>query len=415
MNNNKYTKWIAVLVLALAGGVLYKLPYLKYTYYDSLQAAMGISHTEFGILTSAFGIASMICYFLGGWVADRFQARKLLAFTFISYGLLGFYYATFPSYTMVLIIHVLMGAISGLTYWSVAIKAVRLLGDSSEQGKLFGFWEGGKGVSGTLVAFLTLAVFVRLGEGKIGMSGVIITYAAACIIAGVCLFFLIKDTKEIEKTANSAKDILLALKNPNAWLIGIIIFTSYHLHIGCNYLTPYLTEIFCMPVAVAAAVAMVRYYVLNFAGAPVGGILVDKVGSASKVLVICYSTVLVGLALFMILPGNPALVYLAVALMLGLVFINFAIRGIYFVPVDELKTPAETTGLLVGFASFIGFLPDTYFHTLIGKMFDSYPGMLGYKLLFGYMFVMIVIALIATIILLRKVKKIRSESVDNAA
>ena len=77
-------------------------------------------------------------YFVGGIVADKFSARKLLTFSFIVTGLLGLWFSTFPGFTTSRIIFVLMGISTIITYWSACVKATRMLGDSSEQGRLFG-------------------------------------------------------------------------------------------------------------------------------------------------------------------------------------------------------------------------------------------------------------------------------------
>lgn len=88
-----------------------------------------------------------ILYFPGGFLADKFSAKKLLSFSLISSGALGLYFATFPSYAMLLFIFAAWGVTTILTFWAASMKVIRMLGDKSEQGKLFGFNEGLSGIA----------------------------------------------------------------------------------------------------------------------------------------------------------------------------------------------------------------------------------------------------------------------------
>ncbi len=59
---------------------------------------------------STCGIAAMVCYFPGGWLADRLSVRKMLTFSFMATSLGGLYFSTFPSY---------LGAIGLHIYWGI--------------------------------------------------------------------------------------------------------------------------------------------------------------------------------------------------------------------------------------------------------------------------------------------------------
>lgn len=137
---------LVLLLLILAGGAIYELPYLRYYYYDALQAALGLNHTQYGTLMTAYGVTAMICYFPGGWLADKFSCKKLMVFALLATSALGFYFATFPSYLISLLIHILWGITTSLIFWAAMLKATRMAGGSEIQGKLFGILEGGRGL-----------------------------------------------------------------------------------------------------------------------------------------------------------------------------------------------------------------------------------------------------------------------------
>lgn len=81
--------------LCLSGGIIYLLPYLREVYYIPLQEALQLSNTQLGVLMSAFGVAAMISYFPGGWLADKISPRKLITISMLSTGMAGIYFATF--------------------------------------------------------------------------------------------------------------------------------------------------------------------------------------------------------------------------------------------------------------------------------------------------------------------------------
>ena len=380
--------WITLLILALAGGLVFKIPYLKYSYYDALVEALNVNDLQLGVLTSAFGMASMVCYFPGGWVADRFKAKHLLCFSFISQGILGLIYSRFPSYNIVLLIHIAYGAIVCLTYWSVAIKAVRLLSSGGDLGKMFGFWEGGKQISGLIISYTALAIFAKFSTAKLGMASILIIYSVILISVGILLQFLLKDVQSEEKTSLSLKALLTITKERDAWIFGLMVFSAYHFHIGMNLITPYLTREFGMTTAKASGISMFMLYAVGFLGASIAGIMVDKKGSTLKVLQNILVLAIMVLIAYIFLPVNPKLTYVIVGLWALAQFSNFAIRGIYFSTLSEMKISPEKTGIFIGFASFIGFIPDTYFHVVTGFLMEKYPGALGFKLCFIYMLIM---------------------------
>lgn len=402
--------WVTLLILALAGGLVYKLPYLKYTYYESLIEALDVTNIQLGVLVSSFGVASMVCYFPGGWIADRFSPKNLLSFSFVAMGALGFYYSTFPSYNQVLLIHILFGAVICLTYWSVAIKAVRLLSSGEDIGKMFGFWEGGKQISGFFISYLALAVFATFDEAKLGIRSLILIYSTVLVSVGILLFILLKNvnTEESNNQRNGVREVFGIVGDSKAWLIALMIFSAYHFHIGLNSVNPYLTSVFGLSVEMASGIANFVLYVVGFAGSALAGVMVDRIGSTLNVVKSMILLAIVTLIAFIITPTNSQFVILVIILWGVAQFANFAIRGIYFSTLNEINIPSDKTGLFIGFASFIGFIPDTFMHIMTGAILDKFPGALGYKIIFGYMLLMVAICLLT---IMKLVVKFKNESV----
>ena len=392
--SQSWKRWLTLAVLCMGAGMIYSIPYIQYTYYAPLQSALHATNQQVGNLLSTYGIIAMIAYFPGGWLADRFSAKKLLAFSFIATGLTGFYFATFPSYNVVMALFVIWGITTILTFWAALIKAVRMLGESSEQGRLYGLLEGGRGAITTVVGFLTLAIFTQLGSSALGFRGVIITYAAFLTLAGILTIFVFDEKKVDEKTGVTLIDILKVIKMPKVWLIALIIFCAYTITATSSYLVPYLSDVFKISVGLATALAIVRTNVMQLVGGPTFGFAADKMKSRPRLIIIGFVLMAVCLGLFILLPGNISLVGVAVTIMIVLAFIGFGMRGIYYSIIDDAKVPLAVTGAAAGLAAFIGYIPDTFVYNLIGGWLDKYKGQLGYQYMFTYMFVIALIGII---------------------
>lgn len=88
--NIKSKKIIVLILMMLALATIYVLPYLRYTFYIPLQEAMNLvgENKKYGMLTSIYGIANFLLYIPGGWMADRFDPKKLMVFSMVSTGAL---------------------------------------------------------------------------------------------------------------------------------------------------------------------------------------------------------------------------------------------------------------------------------------------------------------------------------------
>ena len=396
MSENKldWKKYLTIFIIASGTTVMYSLPYLKSTFYDPMRLALGLDHQQLGNLLSVYGILATILYFFGGFMADKFSAKKLMSFSLVSTGFLGFYFATFPSYTMLLIIFALWGITTIFTFWAASMKVIRMLGDESVQGKLFGLNEGLSGIAGVVVSFIGLYLFEIFADVTIGFKYVVWLYSGLSVLCGILIMFIVKEKKvEGEKSA-SLKELVSAVKMPKAWLIGLIIFSTYMVFSSLTYLSPYLSDVFKISMALISALSIIRTYAIKMGASPVAGILVDKVGSSLKVLNIGFIAVAVCELLFLLLPRSESLVMVAVLNMIVLSIVLFGFRGIYFATVAESKIPIEKTGAVIGIASFIGFCPDAFFYTLVGGWIDK--GEQGYTYMFILCLVCAVVGFIAS-------------------
>ncbi|MCR1955135.1 MFS transporter [Clostridioides mangenotii] len=395
-----------IFILAFGMTAMYSLPYMKSAFYDPMQQALSLSHTQIGNLLSTYGMVAMVSYFVGGWFADKFSVKKLITLSLVVSGLLGFYFATFPSYGMLVVIFVLWGFTTIMTFFPASVKVIRMLGDESEQGRLFGFYEGLSGIAGTVISFIGLYFFGKFAEITVGFKYVVWLYSISSIVCGIILYFLIDDVKDTEESNDgmSISSFLKVITMPKAWLLGLTIFSVYLVFSSLTYLSPYLSEVYVMPLTLVSALSIIRTYVIKMGASPITGIVTDKVGSSIKVLFVGFLFMAVSTAAFLFIPKSPSFMWIAVINMIILSVILFGARGIYFATVSESNIPIETTGAVVGFASFLGFSPDAFYYTVAGNWLDKY-GQTGYTYIFILSVVCAFIGIFATYTLMKMNKK----------
>ncbi|MFI5175366.1 MAG: nitrate/nitrite transporter [Terriglobia bacterium] len=379
-------RWLVMISLSLSGGIIFMLPFLREVYYIPLQQALHLSNTQLGLLSGVFGTTSIISYFPGGWVADRFSPRKLMTFSLAATGIAGLYFATFPSFAISILIHAIWGVSITLTFWSALIKGTRNWAPPTEQGRAFGILESGRGIAELASSTVFLAVFARLGGGNRGLSWVILLFSFTNILLALMTWLVMSDSVNngpedgLRKRKVGSQEVFRVLRMPVVWLISVVILTAYSAYWGSFYFTPYATDVFKMSVVFGGAIGVGKMY-LKPATALGAGFLADHTGIAKTVASALLILVLSFIA-FAFMPGSHWLVAVLVVNTAIASLAIFALRGIYFALLEEGGVPLAVTGTATGIVSVAGYTPDIFMPMVGGIMLDHYPGPPGYRLLF---------------------------------
>lgn len=382
--NNKKTsasqKYLVLVLMMISLSSIYILPYLRYSYFTPLQQAMGLldNATAYGSLVSVYGIMNVIFYLPGGIIADKFDAKKLLVFSMISSGALGLWMATWPGYTWLMVIHALWSVTTVLTFWSSSIKVVNMLSASDEQGKMFGLLEGGRGLVGLGVnaAFLAMfAYFASQADGDVkGITIVVVGVSILMILDGVALALLLPKTDNKVATNSSIMDSLKAMVKsftlPITWALAGIIFTCSAIGASASYYAPYLQGI-GMTVVMASTFAVLRGQIITTAAAPIAGFAAKKVGRSSFIMLIACIGFCITTVLMRVIPPGAGVLIILMVIMCFSTFFHASNRAVYWAIIDEGGTPKNMVGSVVGVASLVGYLPDTFIHTLFGGYLDK--------------------------------------------
>ena len=196
-SGNKTQRYLQLLLLVIAAGAIYPILYLRQVYQPTMLDVFHISESQLGYLYSMLGTIFLLSYLPSGWLADRIAPRLLISFSLVATGLLGLVYSTAPSFNLLLVIFGGWGLSTGLTFWAAVIKRVSMIAGADEQGRFFGFLDGGRGLIEAMLATIAITLFAWLTQTKgepaaVGFKIVVYMYAFLCIGLGV-LFALVKD------------------------------------------------------------------------------------------------------------------------------------------------------------------------------------------------------------------------------
>ncbi|QIB68093.1 MFS transporter [Aminipila butyrica] len=391
--------FLVILLIAASGSIIYGLPYFRYDYYDVYLETYHLTNTQMGFFGSILGVFGMISYLFGGFIADRFSIRTILSLSLIGTGIGGFFHLLPLNFTALACLYAFWGITSLFAFWPACVKAVRVLSDSDDQGKAFGWFEGGRGVAAAIMAPLAVVAFqigVKQMDDVTGMKYVIIFYSVLTVLCGLLVFFKMGNERMGAGERISFKDIGKVLRLPAVWIIGIVTFCNYVFTLSLYYFTPYSTGILGATVTFGAILAAVKRWISPVSNIG-GGYLADKVGTGNLLLV-SFLVMAAGTAGILLLPTNSSMLVVFVVLFLVIYFFYNVNYAMTWAMMDEGNIPAEYSGTAAGVISTVGYLPEIFCSLLAGALIDGYPGVTGFRYFFGFLIGMLLLGAIFVLV-----------------
>ncbi|WP_250436997.1 MFS transporter [Caballeronia sp. ATUFL_F2_KS9A] len=411
-------RYIQLALLVIAAGAIYPILYLRQVYQPTMLEVFHITEAQLGYLYSALGTIFLVCYLPSGWLADRVAPRLLISFSLIATGALGLWYSTAPSFASLIVIFGGWGLTTGLTFWAAIIKRVQTIAAADEQGRFFGFLDGGRGLIEALLATIAIGLFAWVtqtrGDSTVaGFRLVVYMYAFLCIGLGVVLG-LVRDPQGAQAAAaakrekrNVLRDLISLMKNPQLALLSAIVFCGYQVFWSTYSFSAYLHEKeIGQSVVLAGFITTLKLWMRPIGGIG-GGFLGDRF-SKTTVLIVALFSASAALIVLMAAPGISSHVLVAV-LVLFIGVMTYAIRGLYWSLLDQCKVPAETMGLAIGLVSVVGYSPDAVLPLINGYLTQNYPGVYGYQLYFGYIAFMSALGGVAAIMFKLRLRKLGAQ------
>ena len=379
------------LVLVLCSQFAFSVLAMKGALLPQMLELWQISKTQFGVLMSIYGIVHNIFYLALAWAQDRFSPRILIPVNMVLGGITTFFLGQTNDFATLCFLFVMLSLWCEGAFWPAILSSVRKSTSDSNQGKIFGLLEGGRGGIELLQNGLTVGLYAWLGYSLLGLEIAFTVNAVIMIVLGIVSWFMLP-TETLLKSGNDQKaanrEVLagmsVTLRLPEVWLAGIAGFGVYLAYTSMPFFLTYLQDLHALPV-----LAISIFGIVSTSGGRIGialpsGFIADRyLGGASGGLRVGLIgvAVLAGLAVAVTLSGGGA--WLAMGLMILLSVLFFFMRALYFAPFGEMGLPPRFSGSVIAVAAFMIYLPSSFAYLLWGFILDSYPGTLGYGLMFG--------------------------------
>ena len=145
---------------------------MKGAFLPQLLELWQISKTQFGLLMSIYGICHNILYVGLSWAQDRFAPRLLISANLVMGGITTFFLGQTSDFATLCFLFVMLALWCEGAFWPAVIASVRKSTSDSNQAKIFGLLEGGRGCVELAQNALTVALYAAhtLGLGKGGVS-----------------------------------------------------------------------------------------------------------------------------------------------------------------------------------------------------------------------------------------------------
>ncbi|MGB5942043.1 MAG: MFS transporter [Leeuwenhoekiella sp.] len=378
----------------MAGESVFFLPFvLSRVFRPTVLDAFALDNVQLGICFSVYGIVAMVSYLIGGPLADRYQPRKLMAVALWMTALGGLVYATFPSYVVLQILYGYWGFTTIFLFWAPMIKATRIWGGSTAQGRAFGFLDGGRGLAGALLGVLGVFIFslflvsepqvATTAENKVAFRQVIFVCTAIVATVGVLVWFFLKVGKKAEDiilNKISMSQVRDVLRLPATWLLMVIILCAYVGYKVTDVFSLYAQDVMQYDQVQAASVGTFLLFVRPVVGVFIG-VLADRTNSTLwlflSFLISFIGSVL--LATGIINAGTTVVFFISISILSTGVY---AARALYYAVMERGQIPLILTGTAVGIVSLVGYTPDIFAGPAIGYLLDSSPGATGHEHVF---------------------------------
>ncbi|NLN97307.1 MAG: MFS transporter [Eubacteriaceae bacterium] len=405
---SKFRRALMIFLSGAGSGIIYTPIYLKNVFYEPLLVGLNITNAQLGFLSGMYGIMATILYIPCGIVADKFRIRTLASVGFITTAFMTYWYAMLPSYNTLVLIFALMAVTTILIFWGCRYKLLRFSGSGDEYPVIVGISYALYGLGGLAINVVTLALFNTMPEYRIGVRMSLIFLGTVILILGIISYIFIPKFKgEVNTEANkkfNVNEFKEALRHPGAWLASLTLFFVMIVYMGMNFTTPFLTNVYAVPMVMVSIIGMIRYYGIAIIASPLMGGIAKKLNSPSKTIIIGMIGSAICIVSYLIMPKTAAFMMIAIVVTLVLGFIANGAYGIASSVLTETKVPPHIFGAATGMLSVIGFLPESFMHQVFGGFIDKYANE-GFNYIFICLAASALIAIVFCLATLRYAKK----------
>ena len=405
--------------LIIAGEAIFLLPFiLMRVFKPVIREAFVISDAQIGEAQALYGITAVLSYFFGGFIADKWEARKLLSFSLVLTAIGGFWMTLIPSIFTLKILYAFWGVSTILFFWASLIKATRQWGNEHNQGLSFGLLDGGRGFFAASIALSGAAIltyfFPEKGieitfENKVETLQYIIGIITFIVFLVALLVWKVLPKEDVKFESGKEfqfnfKKAFSLMKEKKVIYHSLIIFCAYCAYKLTGVYGTYAKDVWNYSLEEATYFAVFIQFLRPIAAISIGWVA-DKF-IPSKLIVPAFSILIIASTILGLGFFNHQPIFMSITVFIFMALGTYSLRGLYFAIIEETKTPIQMTGTLVGIISVVGFTPDIFMSLFTGYMLGENPTIIEYQYLFTTFTIIPVVGLLATLGFRKSISKL---------
>ncbi|MGE7985319.1 MFS transporter [Lysinibacillus fusiformis] len=355
----------------------------------SITGDLQLDASSTGIILSAFFLGYAIMQIPGGWLADKFGAKRILLMAVIMWSIFTGLTAIAWSLTAMIVIRFLFGIGEG-GFQPSSSKIIATIFPKEERGRAMSIMLTSSGIVSLIVPLLAAYLLGTIGWRMmfiiIGAIGAIIAYLYWKYIQ------LPKaETADADETGSPAVKIGFKelLKTPLMWNLIIAYFCIYAVNWGLvSWIPTYLQKnrgLDLMSIGWAQTIPAITTII----GVYGSGYIIDKLPKGMEKVLGSISCAVIGLLLYLMFTAKTVTLFIGYQTVVS-IFIAFVIT---LLPVIVLKKlPSSITGSAMGIANTGGQLAGFVTPMAIGFMVDAFNGSFdaAFWMLIGFALICIV-------------------------
>lgn len=409
--SNSY-KW---LMLAMCGfgyaGTCMNI-WMFYSYYSLMQAYFNASNTQMGYIGTITGLVMIVCWPLGGMIADRIKMKTAFIGCMV-FSIVDFIVLSFSNSFSLYLITVFLSCFMMGIYYTLFGKIVKGVSTPETEGKNTGYFWALYAIAGSIIGALG-SYFVAKYE-LAGWRPLMFCFVAIDILCTIVCVTSLKEEKFNDWTVLESggapkfqfKQVGKVLLMPEIWVAGLIYFTMLMITCAGIMAVSMMSTIYMVPLGIVTFIGIFRQYLGRVILSPLSGAMIDKMGSSMKVIRIFVTITLAGFAMFFIFPMGDKYFWVGILLVVACT-IGYGMQSpCWMTPISEIKVPIAYHGTAIGLYNAIGCISDAFIYVLTGMWVDKYGNITGNKISFGFIGAMLILCIALTVVESRMIAKRR--------
>lgn len=378
------------------------------SYYALAQDALSVSDAAMGILVSITEGMGIWGYLVSGPVADWLKPKLSMDIGTVLMIVGAALLIMLPSGRMAFFSCIVMVSSGMVFYATAALNLVGIFGPAAAHGRALGYFYALQGlimlVEGTIVSKMIAAY-----SSTFSLNVLLIFSCVQLLVGQIGLRFFEKDetfpkrpartgieaNKQMKGKSTGGFNITLlgkVLSSPRVWLLLLVGACTNCTTILITYTQPLLQTQFGVSTETVTLISTWTNQATLLVLSIFTGVLVDKIGSAAKVILISLGCLFVGCAMVLAVPWQAKFVFIIVAALCFIRAVNSICKPGRQSMIDECGLPTECRGTICGLLSVAMVIPGTFMGTAFGRILTRYNNSRG-----GYQVIYIVFLVIGVV------------------